>query len=92
MLNTCAIRENAQDKVFGYFGRCKHLKKEKRYNYCLCGCMAQEEIGKEIRDKHPYIDIVFGTHNLSELPSLIEEANNKKKQNIEVYSNSDIDV
>ena len=45
---------------------------------------------EEIHNRHQYIDIIIGTHNLSELPSLIEEANNKKNQNIEVYSNSDV--
>ena len=92
MLNTCAIRENAKDKVFGYLGRCKHLKKENpNLIIAITGCLMQQpkEI-EEIHNRHQYIDIIIGTHNLSELPSLIEEANNKKKQNIEVYSNSDI--
>ena len=92
VLNTCAIRENAKDKVFGYLGRCKHLKKEKPdLIIAVAGCLMQQpkEI-EEIHNRHQYIDIIIGTHNLSELPGLIEEANNKKKQNIEVYSNSDI--
>ena len=89
VLNTCAIRENAKDKVFGYLGRCKHLKKEKKdLIICLCGCLTQQpsEI-EEIIKKHSYIDIVIGTHNINELPKLILNAN--KKQQIEVYSNSD---
>lgn len=92
VLNTCAIRENAKDKVFGYLGRCKHLKKENpNLIIAITGCLMQQpkEI-EEIHNRHQYIDIIIGTHNLSELPSLIEEVNNKKKQNIEVYSNSDI--
>ena len=92
VLNTCAIRENAKDKAFGYLGRCKHLKKENpNLIIAITGCLMQQpkEI-EEIHNRHQYIDIIIGTHNLSELPSLIEEANNKKKQNIEVYSNSDI--
>ena len=89
VLNTCAIRENAKDKVFGYLGRCKHLKKIKKdLIVCLCGCLTQQPSEVEtIMDKHKYVDIVIGTHNLSELPKLIIEANGK--QNIEVYSNSD---
>lgn len=92
VLNTCAIRENAKDKVFGYLGRCKHLKKEKPdLIIAVAGCLMQKpnEI-EEIHNRHKYIDIIIGTHNLNELPSLIEEANNKKIQNIEVYSNSDV--
>ena len=89
VLNTCAIRENAKDKVFGYLGRCKHLKKIKKdLIICLCGCLMQQPSEVEaIMDKHKYVDIVIGTHNLSELPKLVVEAYGK--QNIEVYSNSD---
>ena len=89
VLNTCAIRENAKDKVFGYLGRCKHLKKIKKdLIIVLTGCLMQQpsEI-EEISKNHSYIDIVVGTHNLNELPKLI--SNVKGKQNIEVYSNSD---
>ena len=89
VLNTCAIRENAKDKVFGYLGRCKHLKKIKKdLIICLCGCLMQQpsEI-EEIMKNHKYVDIVVGTHNLSELPNLIVNASGK--QEIEVYSNSD---
>ncbi len=86
ILNTCAIRENAHDKVFGFLGRCKHLKKNnKDLILGLCGCMAQEEsVVNEIREKHPYIDIVFGTHNMNELPDILK--NYYGKQSIEVYS------
>ena len=86
LLNTCAVRENAHDKVFGFLGRCKHLKKDKKDLIIgLCGCMAQEEhVVNEILDKHKYIDIVFGTHNLNELPNMLLE--HSKKQNINVKS------
>ena len=86
ILNTCAIRENAHDKVFGFLGRCKHFKKNKKDLIIgLCGCMAQEEsVVNEIKAKHPYIDIVFGTHNMNELPALLKNLNGK--QTIEVYS------
>ena len=86
ILNTCAIRENAHDKVFGFLGRCKHLKKENpNLIIGLCGCMAQEEaVVNEIKEKHPYIDIVFGTHNMNDLPSMLQ--NYYGHQDIEVYS------
>ena len=87
ILNTCAIRENAHDKVFGFLGRCKHLKKEKSdLIVAICGCMAQEEgVVNEIIKNHPYIDLVFGTHNIHELPELILKK--EHSQEIEVYSN-----
>jgi tRNA-2-methylthio-N6-dimethylallyladenosine synthase len=90
ILNTCAIRENAHEKVFGYLGRCKHLKHENpNALIVLCGCMAQEEgVVNEIKAKYPYVDIVIGTHNLNELPQMI--INSMHKQEINVLSNSDI--
>ena len=86
ILNTCAVRENAHDKVFGFLGRCKHLKKDnKDLIVGLCGCMAQEEsVVSEILEKHKYIDIVFGTHNIDELPYMLLEKSDKL--NIQVYS------
>ena len=88
LLNTCAIRENAHNKVFGYLGRIKHLK-EKRPDIIagICGCMAQEEVVvKEILDKHKYLDIVFGTHNIHELPVILNDVLETKSQQIRVYS------
>ncbi len=86
VLNTCAIRENAHDKVFGFLGRCKHLKKEKpNLIIAIGGCMSQEEsVALNIQKNHPYVDIVFGTHNINRLPKLI--TNHKKTQEIEVQS------
>jgi len=86
ILNTCAIRENAHDKLYGFLGRCKHVKSlDKNKIIGICGCMAQEEgVVNELMKKHPYVDIVFGTHNIHELQDLILDRN--KKQNIQVYS------
>lgn len=87
ILNTCAIRENAHDKVFGFLGRCKHLKNEnKDLKIILCGCMAQERsVVDEILEKHKYIDLVFGTHNIHELPNYL--MNLGSGLNVEVKSN-----
>ena len=86
ILNTCAIRENAHDKLYGFLGRCKHAKKDnKNLIVGICGCMAQEEnVVNELMTKHKYVDIVFGTHNIHELQDLILKRN--KKQDINVYS------
>ena len=87
VLNTCAIRENAHDKVFGFLGICKHLKESNPdLKILLCGCMAQEEsVVKEIMERHKYIDLVFGTHNIHELPNYL--MNLSDGLNIEVKSN-----
>ena len=90
ILNTCAVRENAHDKVFGFLGRCKHIKETKNKDLliCLCGCMAQEKsVVDEIMSRHKYIDLVFGTHNIHELPNIL--MNLQPGLNIEVKSNED---
>lgn len=86
ILNTCAIRENAHDKVFGFLGRCKHVKETRPdMIICLCGCMAQEpSVCEEILSRHKYIDLVFGTHNMHELPTML--LNKMNKTDIEVES------
>ena len=88
LLNTCAIRENAHNKVFGMLGRIKHMK-EKRPNIIagICGCMAQEEgVVDEILSKYKWLDIVFGTHNIHELPMILDENIKKKSLEVRVYS------
>ncbi len=87
ILNTCAIRENAHNKVFGFLGRVKHLKETKDVITGICGCMAQEEnVVNEIKNKYKWVDIVFGTHNISELPRILSDSINNNKQEIEVLS------
>ena len=88
LLNTCSIRENAHNKAFGFLGRLKHLKEEKKNLIIgLCGCMAQEEgVVDEILHKYKFVNFVFGTHNLHRLPYLIKDNMTTSKQVIEVYS------
>ncbi|WP_246238058.1 tRNA (N6-isopentenyl adenosine(37)-C2)-methylthiotransferase MiaB [Alkalicoccus luteus] len=88
LINTCAIRENAENKVFGEIG---HLKALKRENPGLiigvCGCMSQEEsVVNRILEKHQQIDLIFGTHNIHRLPQLIKQAVMSKEMVIEVWS------
>ncbi|WP_018752427.1 tRNA (N6-isopentenyl adenosine(37)-C2)-methylthiotransferase MiaB [Paenibacillus sanguinis] len=88
LLNTCAIRENAEDKVFGELGHLKGLKTEKP-NLLLgvCGCMSQEEgVVKRIMQRHGFVDMIFGTHNIHRLPHLIQEAIFSKEMVVEVWS------
>jgi len=88
LLNTCSIRENAHNKAFGMLGRFKHLKEKKKDIIIgLCGCMAQEEsVINEILDNYKYINFVLGTHNLYELPNVIDKSIKENKLQIEVYS------
>lgn len=88
LLNTCAIRENAHNKVFGFLGRVKHLKQTKPHIISgVCGCMAQEEsVVDEIKNKYRWVDIVFGTHNIHNLPNVLASSMERKEQEIEVFS------
>ena len=88
LLNTCSIRENAHNKAFGMLGRLKHLKSEKRDLLIgLCGCMAQEaSVVEEILRDYKFVNFVFGTHNLYQLPNIIDKAIEENEQQIEVFS------
>ena len=88
LLNTCAIRENAHNKVFGMLGRIKHLKMTNpNIITVLCGCMAQEEsVVEEIEKNYKWMDLVFGTHNIQNLPRLLSQAMELNELIIEVFS------
>ena len=88
LLNTCSIRENAHNKAFGMLGRLKHLKSEKKDLLIgLCGCMAQEaSVVDEILKNYKFVNFVFGTHNMYQLPEIIDKAIEENKQQIEVFS------
>jgi tRNA-2-methylthio-N6-dimethylallyladenosine synthase len=88
LLNTCAVRENAEDKVFGELGHLKHLKTEKPSLILgVCGCMSQEEsVVNRIMQKHSFVDLIFGTHNIHRLPHLVKEAYFSKEMVVEVWS------
>ena len=88
LLNTCAIRENAHNKMFGFLGRVKHLKESKPHIVtAICGCMAQEEnVVEDLMKKYKWVDIVFGTHNIHRLPYILETSMARREQEIEVYS------
>jgi len=74
VINTCAVREKAENRLFGHLGRFKNIKKNRGDDTLICvgGCVAQN-MGKELQKIFPFVDIVFGTHNISELPLLVEK-------------------
>ena len=89
ILNTCAIRENAHDKVFGFLGVLKHIKDTKNPDLLIgiCGCMSQEKVVvDEILSKYKYVDFVCGTHNLDNLLNIIKNKIDNSIQQIEVLS------
>lgn len=88
IFNTCAIRENAENRVFGELGRIKNLKTIKKdLLMIICGCMSQEEkVVNMIASKYPQVDIVIGTHNIALLGEYIYEAYTKNSRIIEVFS------
>ena len=75
LLNTCAIRKNAEDKVLGELGSLKRLKSDKPdLIFAVCGCMAQEEeIVTLLLEKYRHVQLIFGTHNIHRLPELLYE-------------------
>ena len=86
VFNTCCIRENAENHAFGNIGNLKKLKKRKKeLIVAVGGCMAQEE-GKAqlLKEKFPFIDIIFGTHNVAELGALIDALREKRKKQVSV--------
>lgn len=88
LINTCAIRENAENRIWGELGRLKSYKR-KNPNLILgvCGCMPQEEkVVNKLLEKYPYVDLVFGTHNIHRLPDYLETAYFSKERVIEVHS------
>lgn len=88
MLNTCSIRENAHNKVFGMLGRIKHLKeKKKNIVVGITGCMSQEEsVANEIKQKYKWMDFVLGTHNIHKLGDIVINSFQEKKLKIEAPS------
>ena len=69
LFNTCCVRENAEEKLFGKVGEVKKQKEEKGTVIAIGGCMMQEEhIIKKLKESYPYVDIIFGTHTLHKFP------------------------
>ncbi|MDR0530774.1 MAG: tRNA (N6-isopentenyl adenosine(37)-C2)-methylthiotransferase MiaB [Oscillospiraceae bacterium] len=72
LFNTCAVREHAEDRVFGNVGRLKGLRQTRGLRIALCGCMVQQaHVAEKLRRSFPFVDLVFGTHALHRLPELL---------------------
>lgn len=86
IFNTCAVREHAEDRVFGNAGSLKSYKRENPDAViALCGCMMQQEhIANKIKQSYPFVDLVFGTHVIHRLPELLYRALTGRKRVFEI--------
>ena len=88
ILNTCAVRENAEDKVYGAIGNLKAIKANRRDAIvAICGCMVQQKhIIEKILDKYKHVDLIFGTHNITDLGKHLAEVISKRVRLVDVKS------
>lgn len=88
ILNTCAVRENAEKKVFGKIGDLKSFKiNNKNAIIAICGCMVQQKhIIEHINKTYPHVDLIFGTHNIVDLLNLLDEVITKRLRIVDVKS------
>ena len=88
LINTCSIRENADKRFFGSLGQLKRLHREKPEMIVgVCGCMMQQQhVIDAIRRKYSWVDLVFGTHNIHELPGLVNDILNERQKIVSVWA------
>ena len=81
VINTCCVRENAEERLFGKVGELKNIKEKNNMIIAIGGCMMQEQhMADKIKKSYPHVDIVFGTHTLHKLPEDIFKIINSKKR------------
>lgn len=91
IMNTCSVRENANDKFFGHLGQYKSLKSSKKdMVIAVCGCMMQQKgIVAIIQKKYPFVDIIFGTHNIHLFGQLLTQHLQTEKNVCDVWDDID---
>ena len=91
LYNTCTVRENANQRVYGRLGYLHSLKKKNPHMMiALCGCMMQEkEVVEKIRKSYRFVDIIFGTHNIFKLAELLCQRFDEKKMVVEIWEGTD---
>lgn len=91
VLNTCSIRDNADQRFFGTLGQLKNLKeKNGDLLIAVCGCMMQQEhVVQKLKRSYPWVDLVFGTHNFYEIAEMLEAAKRQKKMQVHILEKSD---
>lgn len=90
LLNTCTVRENANQKVYGHLGILKSYKKKNPHMMiALCGCMMQEElVVAKLKESYRFVDIIFGTHNIYKLAELIQTRLESKGMVIDLWQDA----
>jgi tRNA-2-methylthio-N6-dimethylallyladenosine synthase len=90
VLNTCAVRENADNKLYGNLGHLAPVKKaHPGMQIAVGGCLAQKDRG-EITRRAPWVDVVFGTHNIGALPALLERARHNHEAQVEIVESLEV--
>ncbi len=90
VINTCAVRENAANKLYGNLGYLAGVKRERDgMQIAVGGCLAQKDQGA-IVEKAPWVDVVFGTHNMGSLPALLERARHNAEAQIEILESLEV--
>ena len=89
--NTCTVRDNANQKVYGHLGLLKsRVKKNQSLRIALCGCMMQEaSVIETIREKYKFVNLVFGTHNIFKFPELLYRMLTSDSQIIDIWEDTD---
>ncbi len=90
VFNTCAVRENADNKLYGNLGQLRQAKlRNPEMQIAVGGCMAQKDRGT-IVERAPWVDVVFGTHNIGSLPALLDRAAHNKRAEVEILESLEI--
>jgi tRNA-2-methylthio-N6-dimethylallyladenosine synthase len=90
VFNTCAVRENADNKLYGNLGQLRPAKlKNPAMQIAVGGCLAQKDRAT-IVDRAPWVDVVFGTHNMGSLPALLDRARHNKRAEVEILESLDV--
>jgi tRNA-2-methylthio-N6-dimethylallyladenosine synthase len=90
VINTCAVRENADNKLYGNLGHLASVKRRHEgMQIAVGGCLAQKD-KNVILDRAPWVDVVFGTHNMGALPSLLERARHNDEAQLEILESLDV--
>ncbi|NLS10956.1 tRNA (N6-isopentenyl adenosine(37)-C2)-methylthiotransferase MiaB [Nesterenkonia sp. MY13] len=83
VFNTCAVRENADNRLYGHLGQLKPLKESSGMQIAVGGCLAQKD-QNTVLERAPWVDVVFGTHNIGSLPTLLERSRHNQEASIEI--------